>query len=154
MYSIGVTVRLVGGSSPYEGRVEIKYNGQWGTVCDDGWDNTDAGVVCRQLGLGSSGISSGSAYFGQGTGPIWLDNIACVGNESILASCGHLGLNITRNCTHSKDVGVTCHGAQGVYNIICTVTMDFNYICNYVISFHLYILGWLSLIWWKLPFCF
>ena len=115
MHSIGVAVRLVGGSSYYEGRLEINYNNQWGTVCDDGWDDTDAGVVCRQLGLGSSGISYKSAYFGQGTGPIWLDNIACVGNESTLARCGHLGLNITRNCSHSKDVGVTCFGAQGTY---------------------------------------
>ena len=114
MYFIGVAVRLVGGSSHYEGRVEVYYNGDWGTVCDDGWDDTDAGVVCRQLGLGSTGISYGSTYFGQGTGPIWLDNIACMGNESTLARCGHLGFNITRNCSHNEDVGVKCHGKLGM----------------------------------------
>ena len=114
MYFIDITVRLVGGSSNNEGRVEVYYNYQWGTVCDDGWDDTDAGVVCRQLGLGTYGYSHNYAYFGQGSGPIWLDNVQCTGNESILASCGHLGINITRNCSHSEDAGVRCYGGTGM----------------------------------------
>ena len=118
VYSAGVTVRLVGGSSNNEGRVEVNYNGEWGTVCDDGWDDTDAGVVCRQLGFGSSGTSYINAFFGPGSGPIWLDNIACNGNESTLASCGHLGVNITRNCSHNEDIGIRCIGTQGIIYVI------------------------------------
>ena len=110
-----VAIRLVGGSSYNEGRVEVNYNGEWGTVCDDGWDNTDAGVVCRQLGFGSSGTAIGSAGFGQGSGSIWLDSVTCTGNESALASCGHLGFNITRFCSHHEDAGVRCKSRQGLW---------------------------------------
>ena len=91
------------------------YNGEWGTVCDDGWSYYNARVVCRQLGLGTYGYSLNSAYFGQGSGPIWLDNVQCTGSESILASCGHLGFNITRSCSHSEDAGVRCYRTQGEY---------------------------------------
>ena len=108
-------IRLVGGSTYNEGRVEVYYNGEWGTVCDDGWDDTDAGVVCRQLGFGSSGTAIGSAGFGQGSGSIWLNGVSCTGGESTLASCGHIGVNITRFCNHRRDVGVICIGGQGLF---------------------------------------
>ena len=113
----GLLVRLVGGSSYNEGRVEVNYNGEWGTVCDDGWNYNDAHVVCRQLGFGSSGIAYGSAYFGQGSGSILLDDVTCTGSESTLATCGHLGFGITRSCSHSEDAGVRC-SLQGYNNHI------------------------------------
>ena len=94
--------------------MEINYNGEWGTVCYDGWSHLNAYVVCRKLGFGSLGLSYGNSYFGQGSGPIWLDNILCTGTESTLASCGHLGLNITRSCSHFEDVGVRCYGTLGM----------------------------------------
>ena len=108
-------LRLTGGNSYFEGRVEVYYNGQWGTLCDDGWSTTDAAVVCRQLGFGSSGIAFHSAYFGQGLGPIWLDSITCTGSESTLLSCGHLGINVTRSCNSYEIAGVRCHETQGMY---------------------------------------
>ena len=110
-----VRLRLVGGSSYNEGRVEVNYNGEWGTVCDDGWDDTDAGVVCRQLGFGSSGTAIGSAGFGQGSGTVWLAGVSCLGNESNIMNCGRLSLNITKSCSHSKDAGVNCIKSKGIY---------------------------------------
>ena len=106
---VGLLIRLAEGSYFYQGRVEISYNGDWGTVCDDGWDSIDADIVCRQLGFGSSGSSYSGAYFGQGSGPILLDNVTCTGSESTLANCGHLGVGITRSCSHSEDAGVHCY---------------------------------------------
>ena len=114
-----IIVRLVGGNSYSEGRVEVNYNGEWGTVCDDGLDDgrddANAGVVCRQLGFGSSGTAIRSADFGQGSGAIWLDSVLCTGSESTIASCGHLGVGITVSCDHSNDTGVRCSRDQGLF---------------------------------------
>ena len=98
--------------------MEVNYNGEWGTVCDDGWDDTDAGVVCRQLGFGSSGTAIGLAGFVQGLKLIWLDSVTCTGNESTLASCGHLGINVTRDCDHTEDAGVRCSGGSKDYVLL------------------------------------
>ena len=48
-------IRLIGGNSYLEGRLEVFFNGAWGTVCDDHWDQVDAGVACRKLGYSGRG---------------------------------------------------------------------------------------------------
>ena len=109
----------MGGSSHNEGMVEVNYNGEWGIVCDDGWDDTDASVVCRQLGFGSSGTAIGvtrAAITSSGLPkPALLDGVVCTGSETTLASCAHYGVNITKNCKHSRFAGVNCTTAQCKY---------------------------------------
>ena len=77
-----VTVRLVGGANPQEGRLEVNYNGTWGTVCNHGFTDVAAGVVCYSLGFGHSGGKRVGNRFGRGTGPVWLDNVWCDGREN------------------------------------------------------------------------
>ena len=102
------TVRLVGGSSNTEGRVEILYNGEWGTVCDDNWDTDDAVVVCRQLGLPFTGAAAlTKSHFGQGSGPILLDEVNCTGRETKLEQCPSHEWH-KHDCGHKEDAGVRC----------------------------------------------
>ena len=111
-----LAVRLVGGSYS-AGRVEVYYNGTWGTVCDDGWDIKAARVVCRQLGFRYALDAYRSAFFGQGTGPILLDNYFCSGSESSLFSCVRFGARVgIHNCDHSEDASVVCGNTQGRNN--------------------------------------
>ena len=84
---------------------EMRYNGEWGTICDDDWSNRNAKVACRQLGYKYAERSSRD--FGAGNGTTWLDNVGCTGNESSLLDCNHGGLGV-HNCDHAEDIGIIC----------------------------------------------
>ncbi|XP_055486353.1 deleted in malignant brain tumors 1 protein-like, partial [Leucoraja erinacea] len=114
VYSSEFDVRLAGGSDRCSGRVEVKYNGQWGTVCDDGWDVRDAEVICRELNCGPSATAFTGEQFGEGSGSIWMDNVVCRGNETSLSQCSFPGWEIN-NCDHTEDAGVQC--TEGKYAV-------------------------------------
>ena len=96
------------GNETLMGRVEICINNTWGTVCQDHWSINNSAVVCRQLGHTFEGaISIAPTSVPDGTGPIWLDNVACRGDETRLTDCPANPLG-THNCTHFNDVGVQC----------------------------------------------
>lgn len=96
------------------GRVEVKHDGEWGSVCnyDFDWDARWATVVCRQLGCGPVARASAYTPFGQGTGRIWLHPFFCRGDEPELQDCPHFGWG-EHFCGHDRDVGVTCAGEVG-----------------------------------------
>ena len=104
---LDATIRLVG-ASKLEGRVEIMYQGIWGTICDDGWDDIDATVVCRELGF-LNGTATTQDQLDPVTDPVWLSHVSCLGNESKLSHCMHNGAGNVGNCSHSQDVGVQCN---------------------------------------------
>lgn len=102
-------LRLMDGSGRCSGRVEVLYQGTWGTVCDDLWDLNEAEVVCRQLRCGRAISALGKAHFGPGPGEILLDNLQCAGVERFLGQCAHSGW-LEHNCGHHEDASVICSG--------------------------------------------
>ena len=93
--------------------MEVYYNGKWGSVCDDKeWDDIDAGVVCRELGVGSLG-RPGS--FGGNGKPVVLHYVLCSKNDMVFARCGNYGVNLMLKC--SALAGVKCYGKNEIFNV-------------------------------------
>ncbi|XP_056327188.1 lysyl oxidase homolog 3B isoform X5 [Danio aesculapii] len=90
-----------------EGRIEVFYKGEWGTICDDDFSLANAHVLCRQLGFVSATGWTHSAKYGKGAGKIWLDNVQCSGSETSVSVCKSRGWG-NSDCTHDEDAGVIC----------------------------------------------
>lgn len=122
-------VRLVDGTAPTEGRVEICFNRTWGTICGSGFGRLDAGVVCQQLGYSRlskySTRSADLAYYirlctldptvlsqyRSGAGPIFLESFNCSGSEEHVLNCsGSFPVENHRCANHARNAGVQCTG--------------------------------------------
>ena len=101
------------------GRVELLINGEWNTICSQGFGLKEANIICNQLGLnGARRIKTG--YYGAGSGGIVaLRNRGCDGGESDILNCDlQSASTINLNCSHDQDVGIEC---LGVYTYtVCT----------------------------------
>ena len=101
--------RLRDGPDNSAGRVEVFFAGQWGTVCDDEFDDNEANVVCRQLGF-EGGEARTAGFFGSGWGSILLSELKCEGDESSLLECPRQKYN--GMCDHYEDAGVVCERCE------------------------------------------
>ncbi|XP_063405982.1 deleted in malignant brain tumors 1 protein-like [Mytilus trossulus] len=98
-------LRIISTTQENKGRLEIYHNGEWGTVCDDGFENVDAAVACKQLGY-CSGVAVAPSAVHHGVATIWLDDVNCNGSESKLLNCPSNDGN--HNCQHTEDIGIHC----------------------------------------------
>lgn len=83
------------------------HNGEWGTVCDDQWDDKDATVACHMLGFKYLNFTGTIGNIMPGSGKIHMDEVQCIGNETSLKDCSFKGWDVT-DCGHKEDVGLSC----------------------------------------------
>ncbi|XP_049445551.1 scavenger receptor cysteine-rich type 1 protein M130-like isoform X5 [Epinephelus fuscoguttatus] len=100
------SVRLVNGISLCSGRLEVRSNQRWSSVCEADFDQQDAEVVCRELGCGPPSALQGLLY-GEVEAPMWTKGFQCEGNESALLDCKSSGSE-RDTCSPGKAVGLTC----------------------------------------------
>lgn len=104
------SLRLVGGGSPCDGRVEIFQHGTWGRVLDEQWDVQEASVVCRQLQCGEAEAAYNPPKAQRGTGPVGLRGVRCAGHEANLTLCNTSLPESALEAGIAEDVGVVCWG--------------------------------------------
>ncbi|XP_067451800.1 scavenger receptor cysteine-rich type 1 protein M130-like [Thunnus thynnus] len=100
------SVRLVNGTKPCSGRLEVKSEQSWSSVCEADFDQQDAEVVCRELGCGAPSVLQGALY-GEVEAPMWTKEFQCGGHESALLDCGRSD-SARSTCSPGKAVGLTC----------------------------------------------
>ncbi|NWI11666.1 C163A protein, partial [Crypturellus soui] len=103
--------RLANGSTACTGRVEMEVRGTWSSLCDTGWDEHDAQVLCHQLGCGFVTSVPRGGYYGSGSGPLWQDTFHCSGIESHLGACPATALGMPA-CSPGNTAAVNCSGGD------------------------------------------
>lgn len=107
-----LTVRLVGGRTTTEGRVEVRMPQGWGLLCGDGWAIMEANVVCNQLGLGHAKSSVQSGAYGGHHNNMVLSGVKCKGSEHNIA-----------DCVHDRVGRVFCPGEENIAGVVCSASL-------------------------------
>uniref|UniRef100_A0A8D2NH20 Lysyl oxidase homolog n=1 Tax=Zonotrichia albicollis TaxID=44394 RepID=A0A8D2NH20_ZONAL len=108
-------IRLAGGRTEFEGRVEVKRGSKWGTVCSDGWTTKEAMVACRQLGLGYSLHAVTETWYWDASNvtEMVMSGVKCAGHEMSLSHCQHHGASLScRNTGTRFAAGVICSESE------------------------------------------
>ena len=110
------SVRLSGGYAPYAGHVMVYHQGVWGTVCDNGWDENDAAVVCRELGYPGVTMATKDSFYEYGpAGVINIELVGCYGNETKLSQCSYktsAEQSVCRTKWGRNEAGVICEAGN------------------------------------------
>ncbi|XP_053376387.1 uncharacterized protein LOC123533517 isoform X2 [Mercenaria mercenaria] len=105
-YPLEVTdIRLVNGSRPSNGRVELKSLGTWGTICDHSFGILEANTICNMVGYPHAVTFFPGSHNGDGSGPIFVDDLVCGDNSTHINNCTYKTYD---DCDHSHDVFVEC----------------------------------------------
>ena len=135
--SESLEIRLMDGNQSawfYSGRVEVRLaNDSWGTVCNDGFDNREASVICKMFGY-QYGITVSQAHFGRGSGSIFMDDLNCIGNEMSIFDCPFGGWS-RHNCDHYKDAAVYCTNDRSKFKSFWSPTCDSWSVCWVICPF-------------------
>ena len=114
--------------------MEVYHNGEWGTVCDDGWDLNDAQVVCKELGFSNAVAATQGAFYGQGRGLVLLSGLECVGTEWTIANCSHIRGYFY--CSRHQDAGVKC--VSGTYIIFVSAKLMYVHKIKFITKLQVY----------------
>lgn len=111
------------------GRVEILYNGVWGTVCNKYGDSLQADILCKQKGfIDGTAVSVIPKRYGNTTAPIYLKNVNCTSDEKLFLGCPNAGWLEVSNCTHDDDLEVLCYSKGNYILNVFQLCTNYNYI--------------------------
>ena len=98
------------------------HNGEWGTVCHNGWNLNDSEVVCSELGFGPAIAARHNESYEQDDGKIWLDDLQCDGTELTISMCSYSGWGVKNCSSHSSDAAASVQCSVSGNNYLLKVT--------------------------------
>ncbi|NXM76594.1 WC11 protein, partial [Serilophus lunatus] len=106
-----LALRLVNGND-CAGRVEVFYNGTWGSICSNRMSQVTAITVCKHLNCGDGGEIAADFKYGRGSGPTWLDHIECTEQHSSLWQCQSDAWDPQSCNTRAEETHISCSGKK------------------------------------------